>query len=366
MAFKFTKLSIGNTVATVGGFVFKRLLTESGGEQLLPPTLSLDGSILSIVDESGKAEEFDILADGAVMKTVAVDTPDTPTTQTLTVINSNNEGETATYEMPYGYTFSDFIESDISEGKFTGDFYTQEEYVYYNGFRLVDATLSTVSSGTFYYEGEADTDDDGVRFTLIIAYTRQDFCTPQGMTWGEILSGGVSPNSNESILKNILSPLGLSGRLYCQTITDASDYDNDPIIPWAYTKDLPTNGETYTNSMDHWMNYHKREFDLSKRKNNLSTLLAGEKQFFDHGSDGFINVATGKKHRGLTIGGGEVTFDKAKGEPEVVAYSNGVWHYPNVKFNTVDGYHARYGILEYSFYLYSSTEDTIEDGGSSV
>lgn len=32
MTFKFTKLSIGNTVATVGGFAFKRLLVDSSGE----------------------------------------------------------------------------------------------------------------------------------------------------------------------------------------------------------------------------------------------------------------------------------------------------------------------------------------------
>lgn len=60
---KFTKLNIGDSVASSGGRVWKKL---SSMLQLSAPTLSLDGSMLTITDDSGLATSFDILADGEV------------------------------------------------------------------------------------------------------------------------------------------------------------------------------------------------------------------------------------------------------------------------------------------------------------
>lgn len=58
---KFTKLNIGDAVASSGGRVWKKL---SSMLQLSAPTLSLDGDTLTITDDSSLAETFAILADG--------------------------------------------------------------------------------------------------------------------------------------------------------------------------------------------------------------------------------------------------------------------------------------------------------------
>jgi hypothetical protein len=112
--------------------------------------------------------------------------------------------------MPYGYTFSDFIKSDISEGKFTGDFYTQEEYVYYNGFRLVDATLSTVSSGTFYYAGEAPTQILRVEnFNNTEEFT--EYTMPLGTLWSEFVTAQTdSGNTSFTIVDGFVMYNGLT------------------------------------------------------------------------------------------------------------------------------------------------------------
>lgn len=65
---KFTKLNIGEAVASGGGRVWKKL---SSMLQLSAPTLSLSGSKLTITDESKLATSFDILADGEVKYTYA-------------------------------------------------------------------------------------------------------------------------------------------------------------------------------------------------------------------------------------------------------------------------------------------------------
>ena len=60
---KFTKLNIGEAVASSGGRVWKKL---SSMLQLSAPTLSRSGSELTITDDSGLATSFDILANGEV------------------------------------------------------------------------------------------------------------------------------------------------------------------------------------------------------------------------------------------------------------------------------------------------------------
>ena len=87
-----------------------------------------------------------------------------PEMQTLTVVNSNNTSETASFTMPSGYTFEQFVgsEYDTSGGKFT--FYTQE-FVVYDGHGLrissdeysAKVEIDIVASGTFYYAGESAT-----------------------------------------------------------------------------------------------------------------------------------------------------------------------------------------------------------------
>ena len=66
MACKFFKLAVGGIVRSFGGLCFRRLSQK----QLPPPSVSLDGSVVSIYDESGSASEFDILVDGEVTATV--------------------------------------------------------------------------------------------------------------------------------------------------------------------------------------------------------------------------------------------------------------------------------------------------------
>lgn len=60
---KFTKLNIGDSVASSGGRVWKKL---SSMLQLSAPTVSRNGSILTIKDDSKLATSFDILVDGEV------------------------------------------------------------------------------------------------------------------------------------------------------------------------------------------------------------------------------------------------------------------------------------------------------------
>lgn len=63
---KFTKLNIGDTVASGSGRAWKKL---SSMLQLSAPTLSLDGDTLTITDDSKLATSFDILVDGEVKGT---------------------------------------------------------------------------------------------------------------------------------------------------------------------------------------------------------------------------------------------------------------------------------------------------------
>lgn len=85
-----------------------------------------------------------------------------PTTQTLTVINSNNANETATFTMPYGYVFTQFIgsEYDTSNGDFTATG-AGIPLVYYKEFALIldgaQVFGGDVASGTFYYAGATPT-----------------------------------------------------------------------------------------------------------------------------------------------------------------------------------------------------------------
>lgn len=65
MANKFTKLNIGDSVASSGGLRFRKL--SASLEQLPAPYgVTLDGDYLSWGDYSALATSFDILVDGAV------------------------------------------------------------------------------------------------------------------------------------------------------------------------------------------------------------------------------------------------------------------------------------------------------------
>lgn len=94
---KFTKLNIGDAVASSGGRVWKKL---SSMLQLAAPTLSLDGNMLTITDDSGLATSFDILADGEVKYTYAkylyngVELPPIPNLQGKYFLISTNKGGT--------------------------------------------------------------------------------------------------------------------------------------------------------------------------------------------------------------------------------------------------------------------------------
>lgn len=70
---KFTKLNIGDSVASSGGRVWKKL---SSMLQLAAPTLSLDGDTLTITDDSKLATSFDIYVNGEVKGTATSTTFD--------------------------------------------------------------------------------------------------------------------------------------------------------------------------------------------------------------------------------------------------------------------------------------------------
>ena len=76
MANKFTKLNIGDSVASGGGRVFKKLSTVTIPTEQLPAPygVSLDGDYLTWGDYSVLATSFDILVDGVVKATVSAPT----------------------------------------------------------------------------------------------------------------------------------------------------------------------------------------------------------------------------------------------------------------------------------------------------
>jgi hypothetical protein len=169
MGYKFTKLNIGDVIFKLGGFVIKKITTLL--PQLSAPTISLTDTTLSIYDTSGGlAEEFEILVDGEVVKTVSVETEEPEVEmQTLTVINSNNPAETSSYTMPRGYTFTQFVgsEYDTSGGLFelynSNPITQSTQRVKYKGYELIDqygdgwVLWDTPASGTCSYIGESVT-----------------------------------------------------------------------------------------------------------------------------------------------------------------------------------------------------------------
>lgn len=70
---KFTKLNIGDAVASSGGRVFKKLSTVSIPTEQLPPPygVTIDGNTLTWGDYSALATNFDILVDGVVSANTA-------------------------------------------------------------------------------------------------------------------------------------------------------------------------------------------------------------------------------------------------------------------------------------------------------
>lgn len=73
MANKFTKLNIGDSVASSGGRVFKKLSTVTIPTEKLPPPygVTIDGNTLTWGDYSALATNFDILVDGVVSANTA-------------------------------------------------------------------------------------------------------------------------------------------------------------------------------------------------------------------------------------------------------------------------------------------------------
>lgn len=70
---KFTKLNIGDSVASGGGRVFKKLSTMTIPTEQLPPpyAVTIDGNTLTWGDYSALATNFDILVDGVVSANTA-------------------------------------------------------------------------------------------------------------------------------------------------------------------------------------------------------------------------------------------------------------------------------------------------------
>lgn len=81
-------------------------------EALATPTVTIEGNILTIIDESGLAEEFDILVDGVVVKTIAEDG-----LISFSVTNIHDE----TWEMlqaEAGMTWREWCDSDFNNDMF--------------------------------------------------------------------------------------------------------------------------------------------------------------------------------------------------------------------------------------------------------
>lgn len=81
-------------------------------ETLATPTVSLEGDILTIVDESGLAEAFDILVDGFVVKTIEEGII------SFTVTDTYEDGYNAECRAEEGMTWQDWCDSEFNNGMF--------------------------------------------------------------------------------------------------------------------------------------------------------------------------------------------------------------------------------------------------------
>lgn len=130
---KFTKLNIGDAVASSGGRVWKKL---SSMLQLSAPTLSLDGDTLTITDDSKLATSFDILADGEVKGTATSATFDLSTlelqegTYSITAISkadgyiNSAESEAVSYEIDNSIVGTWLLNKDLIKIGSFSDQYT--------------------------------------------------------------------------------------------------------------------------------------------------------------------------------------------------------------------------------------------------
>lgn len=113
-------------------------------------------------------------------------------TQTLTIINSNNPSETATFTMPKGYTFEQFIgsEYDTSGGLFSVG--ADNERVRYDGILLTAGDpyilVTETASGTFYYDGAAAETPELTTLTIWGSddYVIKTYNVPVGITFEEL------------------------------------------------------------------------------------------------------------------------------------------------------------------------------------
>lgn len=141
-----------------------------------------------------------------------------PTTQTLIVRNSNNENEYAEFDMPYGYTFEQFIGSDYDEsgGKFTVD-----DFIYYDGSilsRFTDftsgyVTPSDIASGVLYYRGDTPTPDTQTLRVENYNNTEEftEYTMPFNTLWSEFVTEQTdSGNTSFTIVDGFVKYNGLA------------------------------------------------------------------------------------------------------------------------------------------------------------
>ena len=183
--------------------------------------------------------------------------------QTLIIINSNNESETATFTMPYGYTFEQFVgsEYDTSDGKFTlvG---TRDYDVHFDGKQLHETPDETVggvtsdyeASGTFYYAGESAPE--------------QTYTLSGSWLWNEVVSWTVhegSPIYDATI--NFTS----NNVLYDAIRVDEDNYDFDCIVYNNYTSAIYN--PVYNLASDVWLIQSNRAIDFGSSPQEVSKLF---------------------------------------------------------------------------------------------
>lgn len=170
---KFTKLNIGDAVASSGGRVWKKL---SSMLQLSAPTLSLDGDTLTITDDSKLATSFDILVGGEVKGTATSATFDLSTleleegTYSITVVSKASgyidsaESEAVSYEVANDSIVGTWVFNnnlyDVGSTSLTWKGLVQVpfssgSYSSLSGMRIGNGTLAYLISGSNYVNNGA-------------------------------------------------------------------------------------------------------------------------------------------------------------------------------------------------------------------
>ena len=122
------------------------LVTLSASNALPAPTITLDGDILTIKDESGLAEAFDILVDGEVVETVSAKGSIESIEFTITDI----DGTTKVYFAEEGMTWGEWVASEYNTDRFHTDEYGLVYFFVgcddlgnpYHGLEIMDAEVT--------------------------------------------------------------------------------------------------------------------------------------------------------------------------------------------------------------------------------